>query len=203
MSSSRPAGFLLTGGESRRLGRDKATLRLGPGGATLAVHLGGLLSAVASPALEIGPGVSGLDRPDAEDPAVGPLGAIAVGAAELRRRNFVGPVLVLATDLPLLSGGLLGAIASFPAPLEASVVPVLDGRPQSLCARWSPAALHAAETAHAGGGRRVYAALATAGALRLLGREELPGFDLERELADVDDAASLSRLGLRLPDCAG
>lgn len=199
MSERRPAGLLLTGGESRRLGRDKATLPLAPGGATLATFLARILSAVARPAIEVGPGVSGLELPEEEDPRVGPLGAIAVGARELARRGWTGPALVLATDLPFLSEGLLAAIAAFPAPEEVSVVPLLDGRPQSLCARWSPAALLAAEEAAAAGERRVQAALATAGALRLVGLDDLPGFDLGRELADVDDAAALERLGLPLP----
>ncbi len=191
-------GILLTGGRSRRLGRDKAALPLGSGGSALAVHLGSLLSRIADHSVEVGPGVSGLPLPSEQDPGEGPLLAITLGARHFRRSGSGSSALVLATDLPLLSEGLLRAIATFPAPPGVSVVPLREGRPQPLCARWSPAALALAEERSAEGERRVQAALESG--CRFLGEAELPGFDLERELVDVDDAGALRGLGLELPE---
>ena len=53
-----PAGILLTGGASRRMGTDKATIVVG--GETLARRTARLLSAVCDPAVEVGPGASDL-----------------------------------------------------------------------------------------------------------------------------------------------
>ena len=47
----------MTGGASRRLGRDKATLMYQ--GETLAVRAARVLSEVCDPVIEVGPGVSG------------------------------------------------------------------------------------------------------------------------------------------------
>jgi molybdopterin-guanine dinucleotide biosynthesis protein A len=187
-------GILLTGGASRRLGRDKATLQLGPGGATLAQHLGSLLASATAEAIEVGSGASSLAVPDEPDPRRGPLAAIAVGARHLWRGGHDGPVLVLATDLPRVSLDLLRAITSWPAADHMTVVPVAGGRPQTLCARWSTAALERAVALDEAGERRVQAAFG-AGDLLELGERELPGFALEVELADVDDEAALRRFG--------
>ena len=105
--SEGPAGLLLTGGASTRMGRDKATLPLGPAGMTLGRHLGSMLEAVTVVALEVGPHASLLDQPTERDPGEGPLAAIALGTRTLRHLGFEGPVLVLATDLPCLSPELL------------------------------------------------------------------------------------------------
>jgi len=52
------AGVLLTGGSSRRLGFDKATVMVGD--ETLAERAARVLSAVCSPVIEVGPGRSGM-----------------------------------------------------------------------------------------------------------------------------------------------
>lgn len=130
----RCAGILLTGGASRRLGRDKATAPFG--GSALAARAAATLAAVADPAIEVGPGVSGL--PHVDDVRQGPLVAIGAGLAGLPAGV---PVLVLACDLPLVTASLLRWLASHPS--AGSVVPVAGDPPlpQPLCARWSPAAL--------------------------------------------------------------
>lgn len=177
------------------MGRDKASLPLGPAGLRLACHLGHLLASVAEPTFEVGPGSSRL--PSLRDGGGGPLGAISVGWQALSRAGWRGDVLVLATDLPLISGELLAVLAQWPAPAGSSVVPRVAGRLQPLAARWSPQALEGASRLVAAGERRVQAALAV-GELLSLGEAELERFDLARELADVDDPADLARLGLFL-----
>src|SRR5918996_3934052 len=91
-------GLLLTGGASRRMGEDKALIEVG--GRRLVDHAAALLTAVADPVIEVGPGWSDLPAVR-EDPAgSGPLAALGAGAAALRAAGHDGPVLVLAVDMP-------------------------------------------------------------------------------------------------------
>ena len=69
------AGILLTGGRSRRMGVDKATLVLD--GETLAVRAGRRLAAACAPTLEVGDGLSGLPSLREWPPGSGPLAALA------------------------------------------------------------------------------------------------------------------------------
>ncbi|MHB1508797.1 MAG: molybdenum cofactor guanylyltransferase [Acidimicrobiales bacterium] len=185
---SRPAvgGLLLTGGRSLRMGRDKAKLEVG--GELLAVRLGRLLAEVARPALEVGPGWSGLvtSRPD---PGEGPLAAIASGWLSLRERGEVSGVIVIATDLPWLTGELLAWIAARQE--SSSVVPVVDGRIQPLCARWSPADLDSALALVDSGERAVSSALGRETAY--LDETEWGRAACPLSFADVDSPEDLGR----------
>jgi molybdenum cofactor guanylyltransferase len=134
------AGMLLTGGASRRLGVDKSGLDVGDG--PLAERTARLLQSVADPCIEVGRGHSTLPLVADLEPGQGPLAAVMSGWAELKKRSWVGPTLVLATDLPFLSHGLLRWLASHPS--RRSLVPC-DGRhPQTLCARYRAADLDTA-----------------------------------------------------------
>jgi molybdopterin-guanine dinucleotide biosynthesis protein A len=136
------------------MGRDKATLVID--GEPLARRLAALLAAVTRPALEVGPGSSGLATAD-PDPREGPLAAIAAGWRSLGKLGHCGPVLVIATDLPRLTIEVLGWLAGRSE--TVSVVPVVQGRPQSLCARWCRADLDRAVELVGRGERAVHAAL--------------------------------------------
>ena len=171
------------------MGRDKAELVLG--GETLARRLGRLLGAVASPVLEVGPGRSGLESIREEPIGAGPLVAVVAGAEALASRAALESALVLACDLPLLTEEALRAIATHPA--DASVVPVLDGAAQPLCARWSAEDLGRAAALVAQGERSMRALLAVTSPV-LLDAARLPnGPDV---LADVDTPEALIALGL-------
>lgn len=122
-------GAVLLGGASSRMGRDKARLELGGVmGATRAARLLGSLFEevllVGGDAPEEAPG----NRvPDVEGPASALRGL--VGALEAARAPRV---LVLATDLPLMTADVLLALVAWP---EASaVVPRTETRAQPLCA---------------------------------------------------------------------
>src|SRR5579875_3747236 len=143
------AGVLLTGGSSRRMGTDKASLRFG--GVSAAARLGRLLEAVADPCVEVGPGRSGLPAMREEPPGEGPL--VAVGAASdwLAAHGAGGAALVLACDLPLVNRAVLERLAGWPG--EATVIPFIGGRDQPLCARWSAADLQRARVLAAAGER--------------------------------------------------
>jgi molybdopterin-guanine dinucleotide biosynthesis protein A len=125
------AGLLLTGGTSSRLGAPKAELRRD--GERLADRNAGLLAAVCTVALEVGPGTSSLP------PGSGPLAALVAGAEALRARGVQVPVLVLAVDLPFVDAALLAWLAARPG--SGTVVPRVEGSPQPLCARYGTADL--------------------------------------------------------------
>jgi molybdopterin-guanine dinucleotide biosynthesis protein A len=136
-----PAGLLLTGGASARLGVAKSELRRA--GERLADRGARLLAAVCTPTLEVGRGVTTLPAVCEDPPGAGPLAAVVAGADALAARGVAGPVLVLAVDLPFVDAPLLRWLADHPAP--GTVVPVVAGVPQSLCARyaWSDLAVAA------------------------------------------------------------
>ena len=123
------AGVILTGGASRRLGRDKAAL--------FAPRVAEVLSRVADPVLEIGPGRTSLTA--IGDPGRGPLAALACAPAR--------DTLVLACDLPRITIDVLAWLADH----AGTVVPGVEGRAQYRCARYSEATLRLA--AHIDGAR--------------------------------------------------
>ena len=116
------------------MGRDKSQLVIN--GSTLAVRTAELLLSVVEIAVEVGPGVSGLVATREDPPGEGPLAAVAAGRRRLRELGHDdGGALVVACDLPLLSEPLLRLLAEWEWPY--TVVPVVHGQPQPLCARWS------------------------------------------------------------------
>ncbi len=181
------------------MGRDKATLAVG--GTTLAARTAAVLhdAGVEGPALEVGPGVSGLPHLPDGRPGAGPLAAVATGAAALRRLGWTGPALVVATDLPLLDTGLLRWLTGHPC--EGSVVPVAGGRPQWLCARYAGEALAGAE-ALATAGNRAMRDLVAGRPLHLAAQAEWAAASPAGPavLADVDEPPDFQRLGLPEPD---
>lgn len=97
------------------------------------------------------------------------------------------PVVVVACDLPFVAAGLIRLLADAPEPL---VVPVLDGRPQPLLARYEPSLLPDLEAALER--REPLARTVEALGPRRLGEEELARFgDPHRLLFNVNDPADL------------
>ncbi|MBL6277137.1 NTP transferase domain-containing protein [Micromonospora fiedleri] len=162
------AAVVLAGGAARRLGgRDKPALPVG--GVPMRERV---LAAVAdaSPRILVGPGPAppGVRLTRESPPGGGPVAATAAGLALLDAD--VPAVALLAADLPLLTrsavGELLRHLDTPPAaptsepPVEPSSAPPAapsseppvdgvcfvddDGRRQSLCGVWRPAALRAA-----------------------------------------------------------
>lgn len=142
------------------MGRDKASIPSDdPGaGTTLAARTAGLLGSVCRRAVEVGPGHSALPVVDEVGPGRGPLSALVAGWNALKAGGWDGPVLVVATDLPNLTGGMLEWLAGRPG--GRSVVPVANGRVQPLCARYSPTDLDRAAQLVADGERSMKALLA-------------------------------------------
>jgi molybdopterin-guanine dinucleotide biosynthesis protein A len=180
--------LLLTGGASRRMGTAKAALPAGAG-ESVAERTGRLLSQVAWPVLEVGPGWTSL--PAVADHGEGPLAAIAAGWRALAPRPDAA--LVVACDLPRLSTDVLTALVGQAGDLDAAVVPEVGGRLQPLCAWYSAGAL---DTAAVLAGR---GAVALKDLLAVIHCQVLPADAWAATLADVDTPEDLDRLGLARP----
>lgn len=177
------------------MGRDKARLVVGDDQRSLAQRSGSVLVEACPLSVEVGPGLSELASIPDETPGAGPLAAMVTGRRWLVERGHDGPVLVLAVDLPFITAPALTMIVQHPA--RASVVPVVDGRAQVLCARWAPDALECASTLLASGVRSMRALLERVPwtALREPAFAPVGGANV---FADVDTPADLHRLGLPL-----
>lgn len=140
-SAGGPAGVLLTGGASTRLGTDKASLVVG--GETLAHRLVRVLrDAGCDPVVEVGPGYADAAVVREDPPGAGPLAAVARAHEELRSQGVSGDAIVLAVDLPNVRVPLVRWLAD-QAP-SAAVVPTVGGRAQPLCARYAASTLDTA-----------------------------------------------------------
>jgi molybdenum cofactor guanylyltransferase len=185
--------MLLCGGASQRMGFDKTQLVVG--GSTMAVRTANLLSRVVASAVEVGPGLSGLWSLREEPPGAGPLAAVVAGWDALGDGEY-SAALVLAGDLPFISEPLLRLLVEWES--ARSVVPVVDGRDQPLCARWSREDLDEARELLAHGERSLR---------HLSKRTDVDYLDeltwgrvaTWREFADVDTPDDLRRFGLNEP----
>jgi len=187
-------GLLLTGGTSRRLGFEKASLLRD--GESLADRGARVLGDACSPALEVGPGASRLAAVREDPPGSGPLVAVVAGATALRAEGHAGPVIVLACDLPFVESRVLIWLAEHPS--ASTVVPRVGGEAQSLCARYSPEALLVAEQLVAEGERSMRSLL-TAVRTTYLDEDAWNEVCDAQAFADVDTPADLEHLGVTRP----
>ncbi len=135
LQAPRLTGFVVAGGASRRMGRDKALLPWG--GATLLDHaIARLLEVCGSVRILSGPAPRYEDRGVPVDPdVVFEVGAIAGLQTALERAD--GFALLLAVDLPHVPVALLRRLAALATEADA-VVPVSPGGPEPLCAAYGP-----------------------------------------------------------------
>ena len=185
------AGLLLSGGASRRMGQDKTQLRLD--GQTLTSRTGGLLREVVTMALEIGPGYSGLEAIHEQPPGQGPLAAVVTGWRALRLRGHDGSVLVVACDLPFLEENFLRFLISVDP--MATVLPIVEGRSQPLCAQWGVAALEFGSDLFARGERSLRFLLSAPDVI-LLEENQWSAHATNSMFADVDTPDEAQRAGL-------
>jgi len=171
-------GFVLVGGRSSRMGRDKALLPVGgvPMALLQARKLEGLCAKVCFVGKEPGE-LGALGHPfvrDGTEERAALHGLVAALAASPEEE-----CLVLAADLPLVPAELLEALRARREEAGApAVVPWDGGGPQPLCSAWSTRALPALRAAVATGDLCLRRALAAAGAIVLAAAEteRLPGF---------------------------
>jgi molybdopterin-guanine dinucleotide biosynthesis protein A len=152
------AGFVLAGGNSTRMGRDKALLP--HGGGTLLEHICRVVAEAAGCVAVIGPqgryGHVGFEViPDLE-PGLGPLGGIHT-ALSLQRARWN---LVVACDMPRLGLATLTDLVRRAKDSEADcLMPVTSDGPQPLCAMYRGRCLVPVEQALAEGVRKISTAL--------------------------------------------
>jgi molybdopterin-guanine dinucleotide biosynthesis protein A len=182
------AGILLTGGASRRMGTDKATLVVR--GEALAARAARVLSEVCVPVIEVGAGVSALPCVREEPIGAGPVAAVVAGADALGPTDAA--VLVLACDLPFVQAPLLRLLAEWPG--RPTALPIADGRRQLVCARYGPGALAAMRS----GVDALHAALARCDTNEIDELDEAIWSTVApaNAFVDVDTPADLADLGL-------
>lgn len=185
VSHETAAGVVLTGGRSRRMGRDKAAVPWRDG--TLLDHVVGVLTtalsgpvvvvgAAGSPGPAAGPGV--LPVVD-DEPGRGPLQGLATGLTAAGRAG-AEVAFVCSVDLPLLHRAYVTAVLGALGEAEVAL-PVLHGHRQPLAAAYRTSLGPRAAALLADGARRP-AELFAASDVR-----ELSAADL---LADPDLAAA-------------
>jgi molybdopterin-guanine dinucleotide biosynthesis protein A len=182
---------LLLGGESTRMGRDKAWLEIG--GEPAAVRLATLLASLFDDVLLVGgdppAAAPGRRVPDLEGPRCALRGLASALAAAREAR-----VLVLATDLMAMTPDLLLALVAFP---EAdAVVPRAGGVAQPLCAIYRRAPALAAAQRSLAGGRLALMSVLDPLAPRWLEGDDLAAVDPDghalRNVNTPDDYAQLA-----------
>jgi molybdenum cofactor guanylyltransferase len=162
-------GCVLCGGQSRRLGTDKALLDVG--GRPLVRVVADRLRTVADPVF-LATGTAGrrgdLGYPEVSDetPGQGPLGGIAAALAASPHRL----VAVVAVDMPDASADVLADLAAAWRAGDDVVAPHADGRIQPLHAVWAVDALAAVRRALVAGRLAVHDVLGDL-SLKVVGEE--------------------------------
>lgn len=129
------SGIVLAGGQSRRMGRDKALLELD--GRSLLTRTAEVMARVAGEVLVVGrdslPPDVALARaiPDVR-PGLGPIGGLLTGLDRIESERC----LVVGVDMPFLDPHLLGFLIES-ASGAAATVPLVEGRAQPLHAVYS------------------------------------------------------------------
>lgn len=148
------AGWILVGGQSRRMGVDKALLA--PAGAVLIAEairpLCGSVSLVGDPALYAKLGLPVV--PD-DFPGAGPLAGIEAAL----RTTAAALNLIVACDMPALDAGILEAL--FATGGDCALPQYPDGRVEPLCAVYDRRCAPAVRAALENGTRKVTDALQT------------------------------------------
>lgn len=126
-------GFILAGGESRRMGTDKSRLFLG--GQTFGERIAGELSAVTSSIKVVGSNTAELKLPTNIQftPDVYPRWGALGGVHAALSACSASWALVVACDFPFVTSELFRSLASVRESFEAVAPIQADGIPQPLC----------------------------------------------------------------------
>lgn len=144
---------IMAGGDSRRMGRDKASLVLGE--QTLMQRVAEIMQ-VVFPQVVVSVRTP---RADIALPQVcdvfsdlGPLAGLCAGL-DYASQDGVPWIFAVATDMPFLRPALIEQLANYRSGVDA-VVPLVDGHPQPLAAFYSIDALPAVRALATGEGKR-------------------------------------------------
>lgn len=158
-------GAVLTGGASRRMGRDKALIDIG--GLALVERGAEVLErAGCAPVVAVGPRRLAATVASIDDlyPGEGPLGGILTALDSAGKSDVVRFVVVIACDLPDLDASTVSAMievaaASIKARSTAAAVIARSTRLEPMCAVWGIGCAPPLQRSFANGTRAVHRAL--------------------------------------------
>ncbi|WP_155772014.1 molybdenum cofactor guanylyltransferase [Mycobacterium asiaticum] len=155
------AAVVLAGGESRRMGRDKATLPVPGGSTTLVEHVVSVVAQRCSPVYVMaapGQPLPALPVPILRDEMRG-LGPLPATGRGLREAAAAGAQLafVSAVDMPSLTTDLIDELARLAVETNAEIVMPWDGRSHYLAAVYRTDLADRIDALVAGGARRMSA----------------------------------------------
>ena len=184
---------ILTGGSSRRMGRDKALLPFGERGGTLLQCLIDRYGADGPVGVSVDrpgrfPFTGAMELIDAF-PGAGPMNGIISGFRETEENAM----LLTAVDLPYGDGMLAARLLELMGDADACLVRRGPKGIEPLFALYARACLPVAEDCLRQGRRSVMALLDRV-QVRYVSPEELPGFDLERIFTNVNTPEEYERL---------
>ena len=185
------AGIVLAGGESRRMGRDKATLRVPGGTTTMVEHVAGIIAERCEPIFvmaAVGQPLPALQARVIRDDSrfQGPLPATGRG---LRAAAEAGARLafVCAVDMPLVTADLIDELVRLAVETNAEVVSPWDGRSHFLAAVYRTDLADRVDRLVASGERRMSALIDASDAQQIVLSDSGP-------LTNVNTAADLRAL---------
>ncbi len=186
------AGVVLAGGESRRMGRDKATLPVPGGTTTMVEHVVGIIGRRCEPVFVMAAQGQPLPALEAarimrdESRSQGPLPATGRGlhaAAEAGARL----AFVCAVDMPLVTADLIDQLVRLAVETNAEVVSPWDGRSHFLAAVYRTDLADRIDRLVAAGERRMSALIDASDAQQIVLSDSRP-------LTNVNTTADLQTL---------
>jgi molybdenum cofactor guanylyltransferase len=185
------AGVVLAGGESRRMGRDKATLRVPGGTTTMVERVVGIIADRCEPIFvmaAVGQPLPALQARVIRDDSrfQGPLPATGRGlraAAEAGARF----AFVCAVDMPLVTADLIDELVRVAVATNAEVVSPWDGRSHFLAAVYRTDLADRIDRLVASGERRMSALIDASDAQQIVLSDSRP-------LTNINTAADLQTL---------
>ena len=186
------AGVVLAGGESRRMGRDKATLPVPGGTTTMVEHVAGIIGRRCEPVFVMAaqgqplPALQAARIMRDESRSQGPLPATGRGlhaAAEAGARL----AFVCAVDMPLVTADLIDQLVRLAVETNAEVVSPWDGRSHFLAAVYRTDLADRIDRLVAAGERRMSALIDASDAQQIVLSDSRP-------LTNVNTTADLQTL---------
>jgi len=188
--------IIMAGGDSRRMGRDKAGLQLGD--KTLIEHVASALKPVfRNVRVSVRRHRQEIELPQICDlvPDAGPLAGLCATLAHVAsaETDSASWVFVVATDMPFVQSGLIERLAQARTGFEA-VVPVVGKHPQPLAAFYSISALKTLQDVLAGAGKHSLRAALERLNVCYVDQSRLQESDPElRSFVDLDTPQELDR----------